>query len=62
MDSTGKNCVGEKFHLFPKMFHVYCLFFFFFLMHGGNSSRRILRTGQLDALHLGVSMAHTCLG
>lgn len=24
VDSTGKNCVGEKSLLLPKMFHVYC--------------------------------------
>lgn len=33
VDSSGKNCVGKKFHLFPKTSHASCILS---LLLGGN--------------------------
>lgn len=49
MDSTGKNCVGKKSHLFSKTFHASCILSLVAL----EETALNLKDGQMDALCFG---------
>lgn len=60
MDSSGKNCVGEEFPLFSKMFRAHCFPPFDAL--GETTHEGLQGLGRWMLYTLGDSMAHPCLG